>query len=41
MELEHKTFVLSGSVIPKEHQPGLTKTFLTIKIIYIGLGVSE
>jgi len=30
MDLAHKTFVLSGSVTPKEHQPGVTEAFLTV-----------
>ena len=30
MDLANKTFVLSGSVTPKEHQPGVTEAFLTV-----------
>ena len=30
MDLMDKTFVLSGSVTPKEHQPGVTEAFLTV-----------
>ena len=30
MDLTNKTFVLSGSVTPKEHQPGVTEAFLTV-----------
>ena len=30
MNLADKTFVLSGSVTPKEHQPGVTEAFLTV-----------
>jgi len=30
MALADKTFVLSGSVTPKEHQPGVTEAFLTV-----------
>ena len=30
MNLENKTFVLSGNVTPKEHQPGVTEAFLTV-----------
>jgi len=30
MDLADKTFVLSGSVTPKEHQPGVTEAFLTV-----------
>ncbi|MDO4750325.1 MAG: hypothetical protein Q4A39_05750 [Eubacteriales bacterium] len=30
MELTDKTFVLRGSVTPKEHQPGVTEAFLTV-----------
>ncbi|MBO5339769.1 MAG: hypothetical protein J6A62_02060 [Oscillospiraceae bacterium] len=30
LDLADKTFVLSGSVTPKEHQPGVTEAFLTV-----------
>lgn len=30
MDLTDKTFVLTGSVTPKEHQPGVTEAFLTV-----------
>lgn len=30
MDLSNKSFVLNGSVTPKEHQPGVTKAFLTV-----------
>lgn len=30
MNLTNKSFVLNGSVTPKEHQPGLTEAFLTV-----------
>ena len=30
MDLANKSFVLNGSVTPKEHQPGVTKAFLTV-----------
>ena len=30
MNLANKTFVLSGNVTPKEHQPGVTEAFLTV-----------
>ena len=30
MDLAAKTFVLNGSVTPKEHQPGVTEAFLTV-----------
>ena len=30
MDLASKTFVLNGSVTPKEHQPGVTEAFLTV-----------
>ena len=30
LDLANKTFVLSGSVTPKEHQPGVTEAFLTV-----------
>ena len=30
MDLADKTFVLNGSVTPKEHQPGVTEAFLTV-----------
>ena len=30
MNLKNKSFVLSGSVTPKEHQPGKTEAFLTV-----------
>lgn len=30
MKLEDKSFVLRGSVTPKEHQPGVTEAFLTV-----------
>lgn len=30
MDLADKTFVLSGSVTPKEYQPGVTEAFLTV-----------
>lgn len=30
MDLDNKTFVLNGSVTPKEYQPGITEAFLTV-----------
>lgn len=30
LDLANKTFVFSGSVTPKEHQPGVTEAFLTV-----------
>lgn len=30
MDMTSKTFVLSGNVTPKEHQPGVTEAFLTV-----------
>lgn len=30
MDLANKTFMLNGSVTPKEHQPGVTEAFLTV-----------
>ncbi len=30
LNIADRTFVLSGSVIPKEHQPGVTEAFLTV-----------
>ena len=30
IDLADKTFVLNGSVTPKEHQPGVTEAFLTV-----------